>query len=562
MATAIKEVGRKVSAANEAKLRAALQEINEILDLLSGKDDTTADDTTDTKEAAKIPPKPAPTLDDIRASLQKLIDLLPPKAKADLEGDAAILQGHLGDPIASESANVSEADAASCDMGADAFGNLAPPAQKAHLVDKHGVAADHPMLGVPAKRFAMHAKAVGPAKEAATYKADASETLKCAKCGDMNSPDAKFCDQCGAKMNGTNEAAVLELNGDYFPLVEKSVAHDGSIQIKFIKPGWGSSGYYGKEVLERDGPVAFPVGTKMYWDHPTIQEEKDRPERSLRDLAAVTTSKPVYMENGKEGPGLYANAKLRSDFAKPLEELAQHIGVSIRASGAGYKGEAEGRKGNIIEKIVGGKSIDFVTEPGAGGQIISLFEAARPTTDATIDIEPVVNDVDSQKFKENKDDMATDQEMKEVQKKSQELQSENDRLREKILLREARDFALEELAKVEGLPPPSLRRLASDLALDPPTDDDGDLDKKVFRTRIKERCKSESEYLASVFKTGTVKGVGESRDDDDDDSNEDGDSDSLSEAMRRRPSVVNSMEVDFGRLGLSDKISKQAARGR
>lgn len=68
---------------------------------------------------------------------------------------------------------------------------------------------------------------------------------------------------------------------------------------------WGSSGYYPREVLERDGATAWPAGTPVYIDHPGESEMFDRPERSIRDLAGKITTDPVY-----ESDGLYADRLL------------------------------------------------------------------------------------------------------------------------------------------------------------------------------------------------------------------------------------------------------------
>jgi hypothetical protein len=161
-------------------------------------------------------------------------------------------------------------------------------------------------------------------------------------------------------------------------LSERAIKADGSALIKIIAPGWGSSGHYSREMLERDGAKAFPSGTKMYLDHPTKTEERERPERSVTDLAAETTGPAAYRE-GPQGHGLYAPAKVFTAHRQMLEDLAPHIGVSIRALGrtAAKPVTTEGRTGPAIEELVSAKSVDFVTEPGAGGAIVSLFESAR-----------------------------------------------------------------------------------------------------------------------------------------------------------------------------------------
>src|SRR5688572_506251 len=64
----------------------------------------------------------------------------------------------------------------------------------------------------------------------------------------------------------------------------------GRFLIQLITPGWGSNGYYGAEVLEAAaGPDVFPSGTHIFRDHPGLIEDRDRPERSIADLAAVLT---------------------------------------------------------------------------------------------------------------------------------------------------------------------------------------------------------------------------------------------------------------------------------
>jgi hypothetical protein len=71
---------------------------------------------------------------------------------------------------------------------------------------------------------------------------------------------------------------------------------------------WGSSGYYPRDVLERDGATAWPIGTHMFLDHPGENETQDRPERSVRDLAGHIASTPVYETDGPAGEGADADA--------------------------------------------------------------------------------------------------------------------------------------------------------------------------------------------------------------------------------------------------------------
>lgn len=137
---------------------------------------------------------------------------------------------------------------------------------------------------------------------------------------------------------------------------------------------WGSSGYYPAEVIERDGPTTWPAGTPVYLDHPGAGESYDRPERSVRDLAGKIISTPAM-----EADGLYAEVEFYPHVAPVIESMWGDIGMSIRASAAVESGEAQGRRGPIIQELSEGVSVDVVTKAGAGGKLVSLLESARPT---------------------------------------------------------------------------------------------------------------------------------------------------------------------------------------
>lgn len=174
-------------------------------------------------------------------------------------------------------------------------------------------------------------------------------------------------------------AAVSPISESFVPLAERAVRRDGTVRLKLIGPGWGSSGYYSRQVLERDVPKVFPPRTQQFWNHDTATEEAERPEGDLSRLASVIISTPVW-EDGPSGPGMYADARAFAGYAEAIDQMGEFIGVSIRAAGVVAPGEAEGRKGNIVQSIVPdpvvGARVDYVTRPGAGGAIVSIFESA------------------------------------------------------------------------------------------------------------------------------------------------------------------------------------------
>lgn len=159
-------------------------------------------------------------------------------------------------------------------------------------------------------------------------------------------------------------------------LVEVDSAESTSTRkmIQIITPGWGSSGYYSAEVLERAAAnKVIPAGTHMYLNHASESERHDRPERDVEKIAAVLVEDATW-----DGTRLAGPADLIGPHAELIESLAPYIGVSISGSATDITiGEAEGRTGPIIEDLAHVDSVDFVTHAGRGGMV--LLESARPS---------------------------------------------------------------------------------------------------------------------------------------------------------------------------------------
>lgn len=324
-------------------------------------------------------------------------------------------------------------------------------------------------------------------------------------------------------------APIIEsaLDGDFMPLVEQALRGDGTVQLKLIQPGWGTSGYYPREVLQRDGPRVFTKGTHMFWNHPTAQEEAARPEGDLNALASELTSDARY-EMGPAGEGLYADAKVFGPYQTAINELAPHIGVSIRASGRATQGEAEGRKGPIIQGISSAHSVDYVTTPGAGGEIIQMFEAARARP-----VSPLAKEEISM----------TEEELKPLKEAIARAEAENARLRESLIAREAKELVKETLAKTT-LPAVAQTRMAVRLAQNPPLHE-GALDSAALIERVKAEVDEETQYLNSVrdYGSGRVEGMGHS-----------------SQPAQNQEELTKRMAESFQALGLDEKSAQSAAR--
>lgn len=312
-----------------------------------------------------------------------------------------------------------------------------------------------------------------------------------------------------------------QLIGNIIPLVESKVHDDGTIPIKIIEPGWGDSGYYSEEVLKRDAGI-YEAGTKMYWDHPTITDDQERPERSLINFAGVLVTEGKYKEDGSQGAGVYATAMVFPEYRETLNAKAPYIGLSHIAYGKAEYGEIEGKSGRIVESLKTAASVDFVTTAGAGGMITELFESSR-------------NKIKTDMADENK-------ELDKLKESNTNLETEKARFRERLLTYEARDLGNTELREVD-LSEATKKRILESLVKNPVTDDKGDIDKLKFIEAVKAKVTEEIAYIAELTESGKIKNMGGSEIIEDD-------------------KLQESMEVDFNRLMGDDKLSKIAAVGR
>ena len=355
-----------------------------------------------------------------------------------------------------------------------------------------------------------------------------------------------------------SQNGVIDLQGELIELKERAVREDGTVNIKIISPGWGSSGYYSEKVLKRDGPKIFKKGLHMYINHPTDEEDSSRPERDLRDLAGVLESDPKWEDNGSTGPGLYAQAKVFDGFRQFIDEAAPYIGTSIRASGRAQEGEAEGKYGMIIDSLVEGHSVDYVTLPGRGGAVLPLLEAHRNKHDRrdqkslqeTIDhnhtLEIEENQVDEEKVK-----ALITESMKPVVEENatlrtqlQEANTSVARMSEALIIRDAREIVSGVLAGLD-LPDMTRARLAESCSKNPPVKD-GVLDTAILVESTKTAATEEMKYLESVAGVTGGKPVGMG----------------TTVTQFTNEDANKALEEAFASLGFDEKSVKIAANGR
>lgn len=166
-------------------------------------------------------------------------------------------------------------------------------------------------------------------------------------------------------------------------VAEASRERPGRLLVRLIKAGWSLNGnYYPAEVLKRDGTKAWPKGTQSFIDHATETEDFERPAGSVAKLAAIQTEDARWDEDSKS---LVAWTRPLEPWKTPLMDMAKAeaeegipvIGMSIRAYVTAEAGEREGRRGNIVNSIEQGRSVDFVTRPAAGGAILDVLESMQ-----------------------------------------------------------------------------------------------------------------------------------------------------------------------------------------
>ncbi len=150
----------------------------------------------------------------------------------------------------------------------------------------------------------------------------------------------------------------------------------GEITLTIIQPGINSSGkrMYPANTLKRDYRIF--EGLKMFIDHATTEEEKQRPEGSVRNWAG--NIREVWAEpDGKiKGKAVIIDPDLKAKLSNLSSNgLLKEMGISIRAVGAIREKSIEGKPIEVVEGFIRGRSVDFVTYPGAGGEV-EIFESA------------------------------------------------------------------------------------------------------------------------------------------------------------------------------------------
>ena len=159
--------------------------------------------------------------------------------------------------------------------------------------------------------------------------------------------------------------------------------------VLLIKAGTsGNARHYPAAMLEASVPLF--EGVKAYADHPSKEEARNRPERSIRDV--VGWFEGVRWDAEEQGiRGTFRITEAADWLRQTLKSAwdagkTDLLGFSINALGrVGAKRSDNSTLIEAIEKVV---STDVVTTPGAGGRLLGVLESERSAED-TMDPEEI-----------------------------------------------------------------------------------------------------------------------------------------------------------------------------
>lgn len=167
------------------------------------------------------------------------------------------------------------------------------------------------------------------------------------------------------------------------PIIEQgsvldSVRADGTVPIRIIQEGKGSTATYTREFLQRNKDIF--ANRPMYLSHP--EGARGAAQRNPNNIAA-RTGKVIEYKIVEGVAGLYTDAKPRSEYRELVEEFGDLFGVSIFAPDSTGSEDASGDY--LVESVIDSPliSIDFVSAAGAGGRIEALRESLAAVEQST-----------------------------------------------------------------------------------------------------------------------------------------------------------------------------------
>ncbi len=323
----------------------------------------------------------------------------------------------------------------------------------------------------------------------------------------------------------------------------------GIVPVRIIQPGFNSSKsrHYSASAV-KDAAKIFE-GAKQYANHATKSEEKERPERDIRDWVAT-------LENVRVAPNGNAvgDARIHAGWFKEMVQnlhaagTLNKLGVSINSIGKGSKQKIDGVETFAVESLVDHpfKSVDFVTEAGAGGQVgvkespeildVCIIDLARLKETRPDLIKEIESDIETKNKLEVTKKMALEDEVKTLKESNEALTTKNKELTDKLAEADKAKVKAEAQAKIKEaidkaqLPDAAKARLTEQFK--EATTVDG----------VDTAIKAETDYIAKLTEQGKVKNLG-----------------------GQKPDPVKAqadLKESFKRTGMTDAQAEIAAKGR
>jgi vacuolar-type H+-ATPase subunit H len=179
--------------------------------------------------------------------------------------------------------------------------------------------------------------------------------------------------------------------------------------------------------------------------------------------------------------------------------LLSKLHNSIVALGVTKPGQIAGKAANVVEKIVKGKYVDFVTQAGAGGHALELYESLGPDWEL----------LTIEQLKQKRPDLLVEREtimpddtvLQELKEGLTATRNEIEALRSDQAkeVQEARKEAVKLMVEGSKLPTKAQERIMAQLGETVPDD---------YKTRITQLIEAEKAYLTEL--TGGVVSLGQS----------------------------------------------------
>lgn len=154
--------------------------------------------------------------------------------------------------------------------------------------------------------------------------------------------------------------------------------------VTLIRPGFsantdkaGRPRYYAAETLKAAANLF--EGTRAYRNHPRRSDEKDLPERDVRDIVGWYQNVTIGGDGEMRGD-MHVVGESRTWLWPLILETPQKpdlVELSINALGVSRIGEAQGKAAVVVEAIVAVNSVDVVTTGAAGGTFAGALLAGR-----------------------------------------------------------------------------------------------------------------------------------------------------------------------------------------